>query len=72
MAIVLEVQPYCAACVDFEADVSKPDKITCLDGTIILSNTVVRCKYAKRCENIRKYLTRLDKDMIKDIPINLA
>lgn len=72
MAIVLDVQPYCASCIDFEADVSKPDKMTSSDGTVILGNTVVRCKYAKRCENIRKYFMRLEKETIKSVPVDFA
>lgn len=62
MAIVLEVQPYCTKCLDFEADVSKPTRIDYGDGEFIYGDTIVRCRYAKRCENIRKYLIRQEKE----------
>mgnify|MGYP006923207769 CR=1 FL=1 len=61
MAIVLEVQPYCANCLDFDSEITKPTRIEHLDGEYIYGDTVVRCRYAKRCENIRKYLTRQKK-----------
>lgn len=62
MAIVLDVQPYCMKCLDFEANVAKPSKVCTLDtGEIILGDTVVRCEHARRCENIRKYFERLEK-----------
>lgn len=62
MAIVLDVQPYCMKCLEFEADVTKPNKGYALGtGEIILGDTIVRCEYARRCENIRKYFERLEK-----------
>lgn len=63
MAIKLEVQPYCGACLDFEADVTKPNKVYAGEE-IILGDTVVRCEHARRCENIRKYLMRLEKERL--------
>lgn len=56
--IRLYIQEYCDQCCDFEPDVTKPDKIYGfdLDEPIVLSDTIIRCKYAKRCENIRRYL----------------
>ena len=63
MAIKLEVQPYCGACLDFEADVIKPNKVYSGEE-IILGDTVVRCEHARRCENIRKYLMRLEKERL--------
>lgn len=62
MAIVLEVQPYCASCPDFEADVTKPVKIEHLDGEFVLGDTYVRCEYAKRCKNLVKFLDRQKKE----------
>lgn len=62
MAIVIEVQPYCASCLDFEADVTKPDRIWHLDGEFVFGDTVVKCRYAKRCENIKKFLMRQEKE----------
>ena len=62
MAIVLEVKPYCTNCLDFEADVTKPARYECIEGEFTLGDTYVRCRYAKRCENIRKYLFRQSKE----------
>ena len=62
MAIILEVQPYCATCPDFEADVTRPNKVQVYVDEFILSDTIVKCRYAKRCENIRKFLAKQDKE----------
>lgn len=53
MAIKLEVQPYCSECCDFEADVTKPERVT---ATVGRTDTIIKCKYAKRCEAIKRYL----------------
>lgn len=68
--IRLEVQEYCHACSDFEPDVEKPEKY--YSGTamsfflgseeVIMTDTVVRCKYRKRCENLKRYLARVEKE----------
>ena len=63
MAIVLQVKEYCSHCLDFEPDVVKPEKITgyTTEATPAWSyqtDTIVRCEYAKRCENIRRYLEK--------------
>lgn len=65
MAIRLEVQEYCSECWDFTPDVIKPER-TVLYGNLEAyfteqTDTIVRCKYAKRCENIKKYLSRQTK-----------
>ena len=62
MSIVLEVQPYCANCLDFEADVTKPGKVYTNYDEIVLGDTIIRCEYARRCENIRKYFIRQEKN----------
>lgn len=52
--IRLDIQEYCGECCDFEPDVKRPEKIwasTC----VILTDTVVSCRYAKRCESIKRY-----------------
>ena len=64
MAIKLEVQPYCGACLEFEPDVTRPNKI--YDGNeIVIGDTVVRCEHARRCENIRKFMLRQDRGEVK-------
>lgn len=58
--IRLDIQPYCNACCDFDPDVTKPERSTFTTGlneiTVVQSDTIVRCKYAKRCESIKRYL----------------
>lgn len=66
MAIKLEVQEYCSECWDFTPDVIKPERIVLhneYDAEVYSTqtDTIVRCKYAKRCENIKKYLSRQTK-----------
>lgn len=58
--IRLDIQPYCSNCCNFEPDVTRPEKIECdFDyGKYTITDTIVRCKFAKRCENIKKYLER--------------
>lgn len=72
MAIRLEVQPYCESCCDFDPDVTKPEKETLhvydhrniIDKDIVVrqTDTIVRCKYAKRCEAIKRYLSQQKED----------
>lgn len=63
MAIKLEVREYCSACLDFEPDVTKPERPLCCDIYDIAvlevqTDTIVRCRYARRCENIKRFLER--------------
>ena len=59
--IRLDIQDYCELCCDFEPDVTKPFKQGHrVDGTdeytFIQTDTIIRCKHAKRCDSIRRYL----------------
>ena len=56
--IRIDVEGYCHGCLDFEADVTKPARIT--DDT--WSDTVIQCKYRKRCSGIKRYLETKVKD----------
>lgn len=58
MMIRLEVQPYCSECCDFDPDVTKPEKIIGFNGFVMVGDTIVRCSYAKRCEAIKRYLSK--------------
>ena len=62
MAIDLTVEEYCSDCYDFEAEVIKPERrLQRIDENTVVNiqtNTIVRCKYAKRCENLRRYLEK--------------
>lgn len=57
--IRLEVQPYCSECCDFKPDVVDSFNFVGLDGSVVRSDTVVRCEYARRCEAIKRYLLKL-------------
>ena len=54
--IRLEVQPYCQDCLNFEPSVTRPMRIPGVDDPAALTDTIVRCEWAKRCANIQKYL----------------
>lgn len=63
--IRLDIQPYCGSCCDFDPDVTKPTRSTFATSIkeveVIQSDTIVRCKYAKRCESIKRYLEQQSK-----------
>ena len=60
--IRLDISEYCNDCCDFNPDVTKPERQLIhadnTDAINIQSDTIVRCKYAKRCESIKRYLER--------------
>lgn len=57
MAIKLNVKEYCADCLDFEPDIMKPQRAYDADGVVIRqTDTFIYCKYANRCEAIKRYL----------------
>lgn len=61
--IRLDVQPYCDVCPDFTPDVKMPDKIYYstpdgVQGYEQSGDTVVRCKYRRRCEAMVRYLQK--------------
>lgn len=62
MAIRLEVQPYCSNCLDFEADVTKPERVNLYSGDTVvygtIKDTIIHCKNANRCANLVRYLNR--------------
>lgn len=67
MAIKLEVEPYCESCLEFEADVTKPERTTVWSiapgsATTYQTDTVIRCRYANRCSNLVRYLNRQNKE----------
>lgn len=65
MAIDLDVKGYCSECCDFDPDVIKPERrLHRIDENTVMniqSDTIIRCKYAKRCENIKRYLDQQQK-----------
>lgn len=68
MAIRVDVKEYCAECCDFEPDVTKPEKTRLYGGftdpevMTIQTDTIVRCRYAKRCEAIKRFLEKQKED----------
>lgn len=62
--IELEVEDYCQQCLDFSPDVIRPDRVVLNDGTSIYTNTVVQCKYKKRCAGIKRFLEQQAKGEI--------
>ena len=60
--IRLDISEYCNDCCDFEPDVTKPVRTALYSDdenkNIVQSDTIVRCKHAKRCESIKRYLER--------------
>ena len=60
--IRVDVKEYCESCCDFDADVTKPEKIEIynIDGVrdIVMSDTIIRCSHSRRCEAIKRYLDR--------------
>jgi hypothetical protein len=67
LAIDLTVEEYCSDCYDFEAEVIKPERLLQCTGksavVVRQTDTIIRCKYARRCENLRRYL---EKQMSKE------
>lgn len=49
----IDVEGYCHSCLDFEADVTKPVRNP---DNNTWSDTVIQCKYRKRCSGIKRYL----------------
>lgn len=58
--IRLEVQPYCSECLDFEAIVTEPQLIHVIgeDDAKAKTDTIVRCKNARRCKALMRYLEK--------------
>lgn len=58
--IRLDVEQYCQRCLDFTPDVTEPMRAYGADfegdNDILQTDTIVRCKYRKRCAGIKRYL----------------
>lgn len=56
--IKVEVEDYCQHCLDFTPDVTKPERLYTIDKPdgFIMSDTIIRCEYRKRCAGIKRYL----------------
>lgn len=56
--IRLDVQDYCQNCSEFEADAENPKRLFAGLRTIEITDTIVRCKNRKKCENIKLCLEK--------------
>ena len=54
--IKLDVKPYCNDCPDFTPDVEAPVHYYADFDVVAASDTIVRCKYRKRCESMVRFL----------------
>lgn len=54
--IRLNVEEYCQSCLDFNPDVIPPTRTA--DNENELTDTIVQCKYRKRCAGIERHLLR--------------
>lgn len=55
--ITLEVEDYCQECLDFTPDLIKPERVRRPgDKEPTYTDTIVQCKYHKRCAGIKRYL----------------
>lgn len=58
--IRLDVETYCQECLDFTADVIKPEREVSEDikgkRHVAYTDTIVQCKHRRRCSSIKRYL----------------
>lgn len=68
--IKIEVEGYCQQCLDFTPDVVEPTRAFYTDGTggsiVLQSDTLVKCKYRKRCAGIKRYLEQQMKGEVSE------
>ena len=54
--------PYGPECFDFDPDVKRTEKIQKENQIVYIpSDTIIRCRYAKRCESIKRFLDAQNK-----------
>ena len=63
--IRVDVEDYCQNCLDFSSDVTRAEKVYAGDGEIILGDTIIQCKYRKRCASIVRFLTQQTKTEVE-------
>lgn len=61
--IRVDVEDYCQNCLDFNPDVSKAERVT-LGDEASYTDTIIRCKYRKRCCGIRRFLEHQMKEEV--------
>ena len=61
--ICVKVEEYCQQCLDFNPDVTHPERVYGIGGEVVLqTDTIIRCTYRKRCAGIKRYLEQRDKE----------
>lgn len=56
--IRVNVKDYCSDCLDFEPDVEKPHVLYSGTDKVFVGDTIIRCKYRDRCEQMKRYLEK--------------
>lgn len=56
--IVLDAEDYCQECPSFEPEVDTIGWTDTLTQKEVIRDTVIRCRYRKRCANMVRYLER--------------
>lgn len=55
--IRVDVEDYCQQCLDFSPDVTRPERLVpCKGEEITFSDTIIQCKYRKRCSGMMRFL----------------
>lgn len=60
--IRINVEEYCHQCLDFNPDVIPPTRGIDEKGEPVQTDTIIQCKYRKRCANMIRYLEHQAKD----------
>ena len=60
--IRVNVEEYCHQCLDFNPDVIPPIRSVDEKGKHVQTDTIIQCKYRKRCAGIRRYFEQLAKE----------
>lgn len=60
--IRVDVEGYCHQCLDFHPDVTPPVKtFSSASDEPIMTDTVIKCEYRRRCSGIKRYLEQQTK-----------
>lgn len=55
--IILDVEPYCNDCEEFDADVKRPQHLYGAFGEVVeKSDTIIRCKHRNLCKSLCRHL----------------
>ena len=64
--IRVDVEPYCDKCLDFEPDVTKPERCKLKGAEFVFSDTIIQCKHRKRCAGLVRFLERQTKGEVTE------